>query len=89
MRIDCECDSCQPARLEAYLGWITIAIFVAAFDIIAKYVGGITLSEAFRRIRRNPARHTLLSLIWALVTLHLFERERRASKKAGKVCDCI
>lgn len=80
MRRECECETCHPARLEAYLGWITIAVFVAAFDIIAKFVGGITLSEAFRRIRSHPARHTLLALVWALLTWHLFERGHAKDK---------
>lgn len=81
MRLRCECDSCHPARIEAYLGWGTIAIFVLSFDVVAKKVGGMTLSEGWRRMRAHPARHALLTLIWGLLTLHLFERGTCACKK--------
>lgn len=73
----CDCNHvCESARYEAYAGWITIAGFVAAFDLVAKKVGGMTLSEGFRRMRKNPARHAIIALVWGLLTAHLFERTK-------------
>ena len=49
-------------------GWLAIGVLVVTWDLIAPE----TLSEAFRRARSSPIGSTVVVVVWASLTGHLF-----------------
>ncbi len=49
-------------------GWIGLAIYVTAWDILAPE----TLSRGFYEATRHPVKRWPLTLAWAFITAHLF-----------------
>ncbi len=60
-------------KIDGELAWGLLILSVLVYDLYSIKTGKLeTMSSAVYRALRHPLKFPLLSLIWALITFHLF-----------------
>lgn len=62
---------------EGDAAWLTLLVFIVAYDTWALFRGRETLSASFDRSLADPVRRPATIAVWAVLTTHLFDASVR------------